>query len=205
MTYQGWTIFALFWVVFVTTPGPNAVNCITNGMVVGFWRALPGVAGILTQACLFLTLSALGVAALLTTSPTAFTVAKLVGAAFLIWTGIRGWMRASKRVTAADRPAGSIYLRAFLIATINPKSVAGYLAAFTQFVQPDVPVVTQMWIIVPTALTLTAASYTTYTALGAGLGRAALGAVFNVWFRRMLALCFIIYGILLGAAAPTRV
>ena len=206
MDFHGWTVFALFWVVFVTTPGPNAVNCITNGMTLGFWRSLPGVLGILTQACLFLTLSALGVTALLTASPTAFTVAKLVGAAFLIWTGIRGWMRAGEAVTATDRPPGSIYLRAFLIATINPKSVAGYLAAFTQFVQPDVPIGAQMWVIVPTALTLTAASYTTYTALGAGLGRAALGAVFNVWFRRVLALCFIVYGVLLGSTqAPGRV
>jgi hypothetical protein len=64
----------------------------------------------------------------------------------------------------------------------------------------------QMSVIVPTALTLTAASYCTYTALGAGLGRAALGAVFNVWFRRLLALCFILYGLLLGFAhTPTRV
>ena len=204
MTYQAWTVFALFWVVFVTTPGPNAVNCITNGMTLGFWRSLPGVLGILTQACLFLTLSALGVTALLTASPLAFTVAKLVGAAFLIWTGVRGWMRAGQAAQVADRPAGSIYLRAFLIATINPKSVAGYLAAFTQFVQPGVPIMAQMWVIVPTALTLTAASYTTYTALGAGLGRAALGAVFNTWFRRLLALCFILYGILLGASSPTR-
>ena len=93
-----------------------------------------------------------------------------------------------------------MYRRAFMIATINPKSVAGYLAAFSQFVQPDVPIAAQMWVIVPTALTLTAASYTTYCALGAGLGRAALGAVFNVWLRRGLALCFIVYGILLGSA-----
>ncbi len=200
MDFHAWTVFALFWIVFVTTPGPNAVNCITTGMALGFWRALPGVAGILTQACLFLTLSALGVTALLTALPAAFTVAKLVGAAFLIWTGIRGWMRAGTPVAEETRAAGSVYLRGFLIATINPKSVAGYLAAFTQFVQPDVPILAQMRVIVPTALTLTAASYTTYTALGAGLGRAALGAVFNVWFRRLLALCFILYGVLLGTA-----
>ncbi|MFZ3581639.1 LysE family translocator [Loktanella sp. DJP18] len=204
MTYQAWTVFALFWVVFVTTPGPNAVNCITNGMTLGFWRAWPGVAGILTQACLFLALSALGVTALLTTSPTAFTVAKLVGATFLIWTGVRGWLRAGEAPKDIDRPAGSIYLRSLLIATINPKSVAGYLAAFTQFVQPDVPIMAQMRVIVPTALTLTAISYTTYTALGAVLGRAALGAVFNTWFRRLLALCFIVYGVLLAGPHTPR-
>ena len=118
----------------------------------------------------------------------------------LIWLGLRGWMVARRPVTADMPPAGSIYWRAFAIATINPKSVAGYLAAFSQFVQPDVPIWTQMWVIFPTALTITALSYTGFTALGAGLGRAALGAVFNIWLRRALASCFIVYGVLLGSA-----
>jgi len=205
MSFEAWTVFALFWVVFVTTPGPNAVNCINNGMNLGMRRAMVGVLAILTQASLFLLLSALGVTALIAASPAAFTVAKLLGAGFLIYLGIRGWITARTQVKLEARPAQSVYLRAFAIATINPKSVAGYLAAFSQFVQPDVPIQEQMVVIVPTALTLTAISYTGFTALGAGLGRAALGAVFNVWVRRIMAVCFIIYGLLLGSAAtPSR-
>ncbi|MFK7744774.1 MAG: LysE family translocator [Roseobacter sp.] len=200
MSFEAWTIFALFWIVFVTTPGPNAVNCIQNGMHLGFGRALVGVLAILTQATLFLGLSALGITALLTASPTAFFVAKLIGAGFLVFLGVRGWITAHNKVVIADKPASSVYWHAFAVATINPKSVAGYLAAFSQFVQPDVPIWEQMVVIVPTALTLTALSYTGFTALGAGIGRAALGAVFNVWVRRVLAACFVIYGVLLGAA-----
>ncbi|WP_298841467.1 LysE family transporter [uncultured Roseobacter sp.] len=201
MSFEAWTIFALFWIVFVTTPGPNAVNCINNGMTLGFRKSLVGVLAILTQAGLFLTLSAFGITALIAASPTGFFVAKLLGAAFLIWMGVRGWMHATKPVRLAPQPARSVYMRALAVATINPKSVAGYLAAFSQFVQPDVPVMQQMIVIVPTALTLTALSYTGFTALGAGLGRAALGAVFNVWVRRALATCFVIYGVLLGASS----
>ena len=119
----------------------------------------------------------------------------------LIYLGVRGWINAKTAVSIIERPTRSIYLRAFAIATINPKSVAGYLAAFSQFVQPDVPIWDQMLVIVPTALTLTALSYTGFTALGAGLGRAAMGAVFNVWVRRVMAASFILYGILLGAAS----
>ena len=193
----------MFWVVFVTTPGPNAVNCISNGMSRGFVRSLPAVAAILTQASLFLALSAFGVTALLAASEMAFWIAKLIGAAFLIYLGVRGWITATRPVVQHDVPAGGVYWRAFAIAVINPKSVAGYLAAFSQFVQPDVPIGPQMWVIVPTALTLTACSYLTYTALGAGLGRAAMGAVFNVWFRRSMAVCFVIYGVLLGASQPS--
>ena len=202
---EAWTVFVLFWVVFVTTPGPNAVNCINNGMHLGLRRAMVGVLGILTQALLFLTLSALGITALIAASPAAFTVAKWLGAAFLTYLGLRGIIQARKPVHVEARPAASVYWRAFAIATINPKSVAGYLAAFSQFVQPDVPIGAQMWVIVPTALTLTALSYTGFTALGAGIGRAALGAVFNVWVRRIMGACFVIYGVLLGAAStPVR-
>ena len=205
MSMEGWIIFALFWVVFVTTPGPNAVNCITNGMTLGFRRSVPGILAILTQATLFLVLSAAGITALIAASPTAFFIAKLIGAGFLIYLGVRGWIMARTPPKVVAHTGKSIYLRALAIATINPKSVAGYLAAFSQFVQPDVRVWDQMWLIIPTALTITALSYSGYTALGAGIGRAALGAVFNVWVRRVMAVCFVIYGVLLGAStSPAR-
>ncbi|WP_297772315.1 LysE family transporter [uncultured Roseovarius sp.] len=205
MSFEGWTIFALFWVVFVTTPGPNHVNCITNGMTVGFRRGLWGVVAILTQATLFLTLSAAGITALIATSPVAFEAAKLLGAGVLIWLGVRGWMRATRPIQAEAQSGGSVFWRAFMVATINPKSVAGYLAAFSQFVQPEVPIWDQMWVIFPTALSITALSYTGFTALGAGLGRAALGAVAGTWLRRGMAALFIGYGVALGSAAmPAR-
>lgn len=209
MTWEGWAVFAGFWVLFVTTPGPNAANCIANGMTLGFGRALWGVAAILTQAALFLTLSALGITALIAASPETFFVAKLAGAALLVWLGVRGWIRAGQpmaeaQVIADVRP-WQIYRRAFAIATINPKSLAGYLAGFSQFVMPGVPIGAQMWVIVPTALTLTAASYVTYTALGAWLGRRALSTLANVVIRRVLAGCFVLYGLALGAATqPVR-
>ncbi len=206
MSFEAWTIFALFWVVFVTTPGPNAVNCIQNGMNLGFGRALVGVAAILTQATVFLLLSAMGITALIAASPTGFFIAKLIGAGFLIYLGVLGWITARKPVSFLQKPARSVYFHALAVATINPKSVAGYLAAFSQFVQPDIPIWEQMYVIVPTALALTALSYTGFTALGAGMGRTAIKAVFHVWVRRLLAACFMIYGLLLGiTTSPGRV
>ncbi|MDG1288926.1 MAG: LysE family translocator [Lentibacter sp.] len=201
MSFEAWTIFAVFWLVFVTTPGPNAVNCIQSGMSLGFVRALPAVAAILCQASLFLTLSGFGITALLAASPTAFLVLKYAGAGFLVYLGLRAILTAHLPIKAGKHAGRSLFTRAFLIATINPKSVAGYFAAFSQFVDPHTPIAAQMWLIVPTALSLTTLSYCTYTALGAGLGKLALGAVFNVWFRRAMGLCFIAYGLALGATS----
>ena len=163
-------IFASFWTLFVTTPGPNALNYISVSMAYGFGRAVICVAAILTQTSLFLTLSAFGITALIATSPLAFLVLQWFGAGFLIYLGIRGWR------------------------------VANYLAAFSQFIQPHLRMASQMWVIVPTALSLTTLSYVGYCALGSGLGCTALSAIFNTYFRRILAVCFIIYGLFLGSS-----
>ena len=198
MSFDGWIIFASFWALFVTTPGPNAVNCISVAMAYGLRMSLICVAAILTQASLFLAVSAFGITALIAASPAAFIGLKWVGAGFLIYLGIRGWRMAAQPAAAKVPDPQRLYLRAFIIATINPKSAAGYLAAFSQFIQPDLPVMLQMWVIVPTALALTSLSYVGYCALGAGLGRTALNAVFNTTLRRIMAVFFIIYGVLLG-------
>lgn len=198
MSFGGWLVFASFWVVFVTTPGPNAVNCIQNGMTFGFRKALWGVLAILTQASLFLSLSAIGVTALIAASPDVFWVVRMGGALVLVWLGIRTWRNATTPPKLANTSAGSIFGNAFMIATINAKSISGYVAAFSQFVEPGVPTGTLMYWIFPTALVITTASYSGYTAIGVALGRAALGAVFNGYFRRGMAVLFVIYGVLLG-------
>ena len=106
-------------------------------------------------------------------------------------------MNAAKPPELGETGPGSIFGKAFLIATINAKSVAGYVAAFSQFIEPGIPIGNQMIVIFPTALTITGLSYCGYTAIGVALGRAALGAVFNVYFRRVMAVLFVTYGVLL--------
>lgn len=203
MSLEGWLVFAAFWAVFVATPGPNAVNIVSTAMALGFRRTLPAVGAILCQASLFLALSALGVTALLAASPGLFRALQVAGAGVLVWIGVRGWLAARRAAPPAAEP-GRVFRNAFLIATINAKSVAGYLAAFSQFVEPGVPIGRQMLAIAPTALTLTALSYTGYTAMGAGLGRGALGAVAGPWVRRAMSGLLAAYGVALGAGALGR-
>ncbi len=205
MVFQEWILFVVFWAVFVTSPGPNGLNCIQNGMTLGFRPSLWGVLAILTQSVLFQLLTALGIFALIAVHPAAFNVAKLAGAGFLIFLGMRAWIRAGHPVRVGQYSAKSVYLRAFAIATINPKSVAGYLAVFSQFIKPDQPLAPQLAVIMPTALALTTMSYLCYTMLGAVIGRAALGAVLNIWFRRAIAAVFVAFGLILGnASIPER-
>ena len=200
MSFDTWLAFTLFWALFVTTPGPNAVNCISVGMTTGMPRALWTVAAILTQAFLFLWGAALGVSAFILAAPGAYLALQLVGALVLIALGVRGWLRAHLP-PEVPKGSGGIYGRAFMIATVNAKSLAGYIAGVSQFVDPSASVLPQMVVIAPTALSLTALSYTGYVTLGAWVGRAALGAVFNIWVRRVLAGCFVLYGVVLAWVA----
>ena len=204
MTVEAWLIFTSFWVLFVTTPGPNAVNCVSVAMAYGFRKSLVCVLGILTQATVFLILAAYGITALISAVPATFGVFQWLGAAFLIYLGVSGWITATRPISQDVPTTSEIYINSLLIATINPKSIAGYLAAFSQFVALNVPIWDQMWIIVPTALCLTTLSYTSFCALGAGLGRAVLSTILNVWLRRILATCFILYGFLLGLSPFQR-
>lgn len=198
MSWEAWLVFASFWAIFVTTPGPNAVNCISVAIAYGFRLSLVCVLGILTQATLFITLSAFGITALIAAPNSVFFTFKWISAGFLIYLGIRGWLTAHCLIAHQLPKPEQIYVKAFWVATINPKSLAGYLAAFSQFVAPDLPMGEQIWVIFPTALCLTTLSYVTFCALGAFLGRAALSGILNIWLRRILAVCFIGYGFFLG-------
>ena len=197
MTLEGWIIFTGFWALFVTMPGPNALNCVASGSEFGFKKSLICVSAILSQAALFLTLTILGLSSIIVNTPETLIILKIIGVIFLIYIGIRGLIDAGK-YTQPKFSFRSLFLKSFLIATINPKSLSGYLAAFTIVINPDVAIRTQMWAIVPTALTITCLNYTSFCAFGAFLKDKAVTATLNIQLRRMLSLCFILYGVVLA-------
>lgn len=197
MTLEDWIIFTGFWALFVTMPGPNAFNCIASASEFGFRKSLVCVAAILGQATLFLALTILGLSSIIINTPKILMILKIIGVIFLIYIGIRGLIDAGK-YTQPKFSFRSLFVKSFAIATINPKSLAGYLAAFTIVINPDVAIRTQMWAIVPTALTITCLNYTSFCAFGAFLKDRAVTVTLNIQLRRILSLCFILYGVVLA-------
>jgi threonine/homoserine/homoserine lactone efflux protein len=178
-------------------PGPNALNCIASASEFGFRKSLVCVAAILGQAILFLALTILGLSSIIINTPKTLMILKIIGVIFLIYIGIRGLIDAGK-YTQPKFSFRSLFVKSFAIATINPKSLAGYLAAFTIVINPDVAIRTQMWAIVPTALTITCLNYTSFCAFGAFLKDKAVTVTLNIQLRRILSLCFILYGVVLA-------
>jgi len=197
MPLEDWIIFTGFWALFVTMPGPNALNCIASASEFGFRKSLVCVAAILSQATFFLALTILGLSSIIINTPETLIILKIMGIIFLIYVGIKGLIDAEK-YTQPKYSIRSLFVKSFLIATINPKSLAGYLAAFTIVVNPEVAIGTQMWVIVPTALAITCLNYTSLCAFGAYLKDKALTVTLNIQLRRMLSFCFVLYGVALA-------
>lgn len=202
MSFSAWVAFTGFWFVFTTSPGPNAINCLSNGATHGFKRSLWGVAAILVQASLFLALAALGAVSALQSYPSAFYVLKVLGAVALIWLSLRGLKGVmAPDVPLPDKAAAAIFWPAFLIAVLNVKSLLGYVAGFSQFIQADQPLAPQMAVIVPTALCLTAMSYVGWTALGAFTGRGAHAKATGKVIRLLSSTALMLFGIALLVVA----
>ena len=171
MTLSTYLLYAAAVALLIVTPGPTMLMCMTNSLNHGPRRAMTSVAGAVTAVLCVMVLSAMGLGALLATSETAFTIVKVVGAAYLIWLGIRTFR--SDTAFAIDeqaaRPSGrSFYLQGFLVGASNPKAVLFFAAFFPQFLNPAAPIVPQFAVL---ALTFMAFEFTMLTMCALGVAR----------------------------------
>jgi len=141
-----WAYFFASWAIALS-PGSGAVLSMTHGLAYGVRAASATVLGLQLGLAVILLVAGAGVGAVLVASATAFTVVKVVGAAYLIWQGIRLLRRsaASAQSQPATQsftqpaPAGSAFWQGFLTNVLNPKVGVFYVTLLPQFVVADVP------------------------------------------------------------------
>jgi threonine/homoserine/homoserine lactone efflux protein len=174
MTFDQWLIFVAIWTAAGLPLGPNALNCIASSATDGFYRSLWAIVGIFFAALCHMTATILGAATVLLANAALFQGLKLIGTAYLIWMGLSLWRRKDTMIAIEQRGPASpwrLVRRGFLISMSNPKAIFAYLAVFSQFLKPDIPLGEQLTVLVPTAQTITALVYMGYAALGLGVGR----------------------------------
>jgi len=174
MTLTTYLLYVAAVALLILTPGPTMLMCMTNALNHGPRKAMTSVSGSVSAVLCVMLLSALGLGALLAASEAAFTVAKVIGAAYLTWLGIKTF-RSEAAVLRAD--AGGIevsrrsfFLRGFLVGASNPKAVLFFAAFFTQFLNPAAPFVPQFAIL---ALTFMAFEFTVLACCALGVSRIA--------------------------------
>jgi threonine/homoserine/homoserine lactone efflux protein len=132
-------------------PGPDIVAVLTRGISQGRMAGFAAALGF-GVGCLFHTaLAALGVAALIRSSPLAFDLVRYAGAAYLFWIGIQAIRhRTAFTLEAASGKAGlaTIFRQSVIGNALNPKVTLFFLSFLPQFVSEKAgPVGVQMAIL----------------------------------------------------------
>jgi len=145
ITHFGFFVFAVF--LLNITPGPDTAYIVGRSVAQGRGAGLMSAFGISAGCCVHALACAFGLTALLAASATAFTVIKLVGAAYLIYLGVR--MIVAKQAAApsgaeaaqaaAAKPLRQLFMQGFWTNVLNPKVVLFFVSFFPQFVSADSP------------------------------------------------------------------
>jgi len=121
--------------------GPNNLLSITIGAHHGLRPALLAAAGRLVAFALMIGVAAVGMGALLMASQMAFTVVKVLGAAYLIWLGCKLCFArvelGGQPLEPQQRSIAGYVRKEFLVAIGNPKAILVFTAFFPQFVVPE--------------------------------------------------------------------
>lgn len=162
MNLDTWLAFAAASTILLLLPGPTVLLVVSYALTQGRRVALATATGVALGDFVAMTLSLLGLGAILAASATLFTVLKWIGAAYLVYLGVRLW-RSKPELDEeaggnASRTAGSILGHAFVVTALNPKSIAFFVAFVPQFVDESAPIVPQLMIMEATFVGLAAAN-----------------------------------------------
>ena len=204
MTLTTYFLYLAAVALLIATPSPTMLMCMTTSLNHGPRKAMTSAAGSVSAVLGVMLLSALGLGALLAASETAFTVAKVLGAAYLIYLGVKTF-RSKAAVLREAAPTGAeagassrpFFLRGFLVGASNPKAVLFFAAFFPQFLNPAAPFVPQFAIL---ALTFMAFELSVLAVCAFGVSRIApmLRSSSAVrWFNRVSGGLFTVMGGLL--------
>jgi threonine/homoserine/homoserine lactone efflux protein len=139
-----------FWLFIVAglllnvTPGPDTLYVVGRGVQMGWRGGAVAALGISAGCLVHVFAAAVGLSALLAASSAAFTAVKLIGAAYLLYIGVRMLLAQPPAATAPANELPILSLRQVfwqgaLTNALNPKVALFFLAFLPQFVAADAP------------------------------------------------------------------
>lgn len=161
MTFNSWLLFLIMETSLSLSPGPAVFYNVAQGSRGGLRRGLPAALGILTANAIYFGLSATSLGAIIAASGRFFMIAKYLGAAYLVYLGIRSLMAAQQShdvdLNAVDAAGANgdlrrVYLGALTLQLANPKALIFFLALLPPFIDVNNPVAPQMAILAATSM-----------------------------------------------------
>jgi len=201
MSIEIWLAFTLAATIILVIPGPTIILVISQAVTHGRRAVVPLAVGVMCGDFTAMTLSLLGLGAILAASAALFVTLKWVGALYLIYLGIRLWC-------ARPHPAGlgvgpgrlnnrSLFKRAYIVTALNPKAIAFFVAFMPQFINHREPTLNQFFVLGATFLVLGTLNAALYAFFAGQLRDLLLKSRIARWFQRLGA------GALIGAGIVT--
>jgi threonine/homoserine/homoserine lactone efflux protein len=132
-----WGLFVVASVALLLTPGPAVLYIIARSVEQGRAAGLVSVLGIHLGTIVHIIAAAVGLSALIVSSALAFAIVKYVGAAYLIWIGIRALTADDPEAPVEPaEPLHRVFRDGFVVNLFNPKTAIFFLAFLPQFVDP---------------------------------------------------------------------
>jgi threonine/homoserine/homoserine lactone efflux protein len=184
--------------------GPNNLLALTNAMRSGVGVALLASLARIAAFAIMIVITALGLGALLIASEMAFSAIKWVGAAYLVWLGIKILRAGAPSIARQDetnsaRPIASLAKQEFWVAIGNPKAILIFTAFFPQFLDPA-NYAASFAILGVIFLVLELGAITIYALIGSRLGKLATNSTAFAWMNRMSGGAMIAFGTMLAFA-----
>ncbi len=169
-----WLTFVAASTVLLMIPGPTILLVLSYALSQGRRVALASAAGVALGDLIAMSASLLGLGALVLTSAILFTTLKWVGAAYLIWLGIKLLRSApTAGLSMVDAPEGmrprTVFGHMALVTALNPKSIAFFIAFVPQFITLNAPLLPQFTILISTFVGLGALNALAYALLASRL------------------------------------
>ena len=165
-----WLAFVAASTALLLIPGPTVLLVLSYALGKGRSVAVASAAGVALGDLIAMTASLAGLGALVATSATLFSLLKWIGAAYLVWLGVKLWRSAPRSglrhlTPADDVTAHGVFAHAAMVTALNPKSIAFFIAFVPQFLRPEAPLTPQFVILVATFVGLAAVNALAYALL----------------------------------------
>jgi homoserine/homoserine lactone efflux protein len=163
MNLDIWLLYVFTVLAFMSTPGPSHLLMLSNSLSNGFAKSTATAAGDLSANFLQMIAACLGLATILSSSQSIFTLLKWAGVLYLAYLGIRLIISTRADVLSSKaRSLPSLYWQGFITSAANPKAVIFFAALFPQFLSTERALFPQFLILSATYLIIDAAFLSLY-------------------------------------------
>ena len=171
MEFPVWITYVLASIVLCVTPGPGVFSSISSGLTHGFRLGIWNAVGMQAASLIVVIVVSVGLGSLLLASETAFTAAKWLGVAYLVYLGVVTWRAPARGFVDEGSDTGrtprDVFMRGFFVNIANPKGILFFAAVLPQFIDVARPQAPQYAILAVTTFAVDLVVMACYTALAA--------------------------------------